>query len=86
MQENLLSQNDTNKNTVFNYLYSTLSNGFQNLNKVQVETFCISLFNKIYNRMEFIGVLRDFLISLNTFGDNNDELYLDEKNVSLFLN
>ena len=59
------------------------TNAFTHLHKIQVETFAISLFNKVYNYHEFKSVLRDFLVNLKSFSGNNDELYEEEKLIQI---
>ena len=66
-----------------NKLCALLSEGFQQLNKNQIEAFCLSLFNKSYNLHDFKTCIRDFLISLRSFSGNNEELYEEEKKAQL---
>ena len=57
---------------------------FQNLNKVQIETFVWKLFNTCQGWQEFKSNLRDLLISMKSFASSNDEFYEEEKKVSTF--
>lgn len=56
------------------------------MNKTQIETFCIALFNKVYNRHEFVSLIRDFLTTMKSFAEDNESLYQEEKNVSILDN
>ena len=56
---------------------------FANLNKVQVETFVIKLFNTVYDWDEFKGTLRDLLISMKSFASTDDAFYEEERQVSI---
>ena len=60
-----------------------LSKLFPNLNKVFLESTIIAMFNKCENREEFKQVLRDLLVTMKEFAENNDELYAEELEVSL---
>jgi exportin-1 len=80
LTENLFGQN-SNKEFVLTYLINFLSNSFTNLNKLQIETFCIALFNKCYTYHDFKILIRDFLTTLKSFSGNNEELFEEEKKV-----
>ena len=69
----------TNKQYVQEYTATLLRQAFQNLKDAQIQHFVNGLFtlNDDFNR--FKTHLRDFLISLKEFGDDNAELYADEK-------
>ena len=58
-----------------------LCNAFSHLNKIQIETFVIALFNKCYNKENFKVVIRDFLVNLKSFADSKDSLYEEERKV-----
>lgn len=55
---------------------------FQNLNKVQIETFVWKLFNTSLSWQEFKSNLRDLLISMKSFASSNDDFYEEEKKVT----
>jgi exportin-1 len=59
---------------------------FPNLNKVQIEAFVWKLFNTAGEWAEFKATLRDLLVSMKSFSSNNDELYEEERKVSLHIN
>jgi exportin-1 len=81
LSENLFSQT-SNKEHVLNYLINFLSSSFGNLNKLQIDTFSLALFNKCYNAHDFKTLIRDFLTTLKSFSGNNEELFEEEKKVS----
>ena len=82
VSENLFGD-DNNKNSVYKYIVQVNSIAFTHINKLQIEAFALSLFNKIYNLNEFRGVVRDFLTNLKSFSGNNDELFQAEKQQQL---
>lgn len=81
VSESIFDPNYLNKNFVINFLVNLLSNAFDHLNKIQIETFCLSLFNKCYNYQQFKNALRDFLVTLKSFSGNNEELFENERKV-----
>lgn len=60
-----------------------LCNAFTHLNKVQIDTFVMAMFNKCYNKDAFKATLRDFLVNLKSFADKRDALYEEEKKVRI---
>jgi len=60
-----------------------LKNAYSHLNHIQIETFCIALFNKCYNFHEFKYLIRDFLVTLKSFSGNNEEFFEEERKVTL---
>jgi hypothetical protein len=52
---------------------------FQNLNKVQVETFVINLFNNCEDWKPFKELLRDLLVSMKNISCSDDAFYMEEK-------
>jgi exportin-1 len=84
ISEHLFDTQASNKNFIIAYLVDLLSKSFTNLNKIQIETFTLALFNKCYNPNEFKAVIRDFLIQLKSFSGSNEELFEEEKKVLLF--
>ena len=83
--ENLFDANMSNKNTVMNFILNLLKNAYSQLNHIQIETFCIALFNKCYNFHEFKYLIRDFLVMLKSFSGTNEELFEEEKKVKFKL-
>jgi exportin-1 len=81
ISEGLFDPNVPNKQFAINYLINIITNAFGHLNKIQIETFSIGLFNKCYNYHEFKILIRNFLTSLKSFAGENDELYEEEKKV-----
>ena len=72
----------SNQDFVCEYLATTLVSQFQNLNRVQVETFVIKLFNSLQDWKEFKDTLRDLLISMKSHAAQDDAFYKEEKDVS----
>ena len=66
---------------MLNFINNMLNSAFKNLNKIQIETFAIGLFNKCYNKDAFKSLIRDFIIILKSFSENRDELYEEERKV-----
>jgi hypothetical protein len=56
---------------------------FPNLNSVQVESFVIRLFNTVSEWNGFKVTLRDLLVSMKKFASADNELYREEKEVSI---
>lgn len=83
ISENLFDSNNSNKNYVMNFILNLLKNAYSNLNSIQIETFCIALFNKCYNFHEFKYLIRDFLVMLKSFSGNNEEFFEEEKKVKI---
>jgi exportin-1 len=84
ISENLFDQNISNKQFTMNYLLNLLKSAYQHLNHIQIETFCIALFNKCYEIQGFKILIRDFLVLLKSFSSNNEEIFSEEKNVKFF--
>lgn len=59
------------------------TNAFTHINKIQIETFALALFNKVYSLNDFKDVVRDFLINLKSFSGDDEELFLQEKKAQL---
>jgi len=68
---------------VCDYLANTVTSQFANMNKVQIESFVIKLFNNLQDWKTFKDTLRDLLISMKSFASQNDEFYEEEKQVSI---
>ncbi len=84
ISEGLFDPNTANKQYAINAMINLITAAFGHLNKVQIQTFCIGLFNKCYNYHEFKIIIRNFLTSLKSFAGENDELYEEEKLVILY--
>ena len=82
ISENLFDPNISNKNAAMNFILNLLKEAYSNLNSIQIETFCIALFNKCYNQHEFKYLIRDFLVLLKSFSGTNEELYEEERKVN----
>lgn len=83
--DNLFDPNVNNKTFVVNYLINLLSQAFSHLNKLQIEAFCLALFNRCYNYQQFKITIRDFLTTLKSFSGSSEELFEEEKKVTLYL-
>ena len=68
-----------NKQFVQNYTATLLQQAFQNLKEVQITHFVNGLFTLNEDSNRFKTHLRDFLISLKEFADDNAELYAEER-------
>lgn len=79
ISENLFNSEDTNKNAVFKYIVQINSLAFTHINKLQIESFSLTLFNNYYNLEQFKAAIRDFLVNLKSFSGNNEELFEAEK-------
>lgn len=64
------------------YLAQFLQSKFANMNRVQIETFVLKLFNALGDWTNFKDTLRDLLISMRSFASQNDEFYEEERQVS----
>ena len=52
------------------------------MNQVQLETCVLNMFNKSGDYENFVQEVRDLLIQLKEFAQNQDELYQPQKEVS----
>ncbi|KAF2720791.1 hypothetical protein K431DRAFT_225744 [Polychaeton citri CBS 116435] len=69
----------SNKDFLQNFVASLLANAFPNLSASQITTFISQLFETVNDSPTFKIVLRDFLISLKEFADDNAELYSEDR-------
>jgi len=70
----------SNKDFLQNFVASLLSNAFPNLQAVQITTFIKDLFQSTEDLSRFKIILRDSLISLKEFADNdNAELFSEDR-------
>lgn len=83
ISEFIFSNEDNNKNAVFKYIVQINSMAFTHINKLQIESFALALFNKYANISEFRSVIRDFLVNLKSFSGNDEELFQEEKRIQL---
>ena len=85
MYEGKLSENyDNNKEYVIEYLVDVLIKLFANTNKVQIEGWVLTMFNKSHDKKEFVNALRDFLIWLKEFaGTDQEDLYKQERDIAV---
>ena len=83
LEEGLFQSGTQNKVFVLNKISFEIEEGFKQLNKNQIEAFCLGLFNKSYEYHSFKVLIRDFLISLKSFSGSNDALYAEEINKEL---
>lgn len=61
------------------FMMTNLLEMYPNLNRVQVETFVLKLFNTCGEWAQFKPTLRDLLISMKQFASLNDALYSEER-------
>ncbi|RVX76150.1 Exportin-1 [Exophiala mesophila] len=69
----------SNKQYVSDFTARLLQNAFSNLKEVQIQHFVNGLFALNEDATKFKTHLRDFLISLKEFADDNAELYAEER-------
>ena len=55
---------------------------FPNLNRTQVEAYVMGLFNHVDDRKAFKGTVRDLMISMRSFANQQNDFYEAEKKVS----
>lgn len=84
MKEYLFQDGIANSSIVVKFINDMLCNAFNHLNKIQIQTFVIALFNKCYNKEMFKTTLRDFLVNLKSFAESKDELYEEERKVKKY--
>ncbi len=84
MKEYLFQDGIANSSIIVKVINDMLCNAFNHLNKIQIQTFVIALFNKCYNKEMFKTTLRDFLVNLKSFAESKDELYEEERKVKKY--
>lgn len=83
VSEGILAMNEHNKNYIYNHLVNFFSSKFTHLIKTQIEAFCMEMFNKCLDKTLLTECIRDVLITLKSFSENNEELYEEEKNAQI---
>jgi exportin-1 len=66
---------NSNREAVIELLISSIMEMFPNLNRAQVETFAIQLFNNAEDWKQFKGTLRDLMISMRSFASQENDFY-----------
>jgi exportin-1 len=74
-----ISSPQENKNYVMNQLTQILVSNFTNMNRVQIETFIIGMFNRCSNQQEFKITFRDFLVTSKEIAVDNVAFYAEER-------
>ena len=69
----------SNKQFLETFIASLLSNAFPNLQPAQINTFIRQLFESTEDMNKFKLILRDFLISLKEFADDNNDLFTEDR-------
>ncbi|KAJ5432445.1 Exportin-1 [Penicillium daleae] len=69
----------SNKQFLQEYVANLLQNAFKNLQEAQIKQFVLGLFAYTNDLNKFKTHLRDFLISLKEFSDDNADLYAEER-------
>ena len=72
-----------NKVFVIDRLTQILVTNFTNMNRVQIEAFVLSMFNRCSNHSEFKICFRDFLVTSKEIAADNSAFYADEKEKEL---
>ena len=74
-----LDENMGNREFVVVHITGVLAQNFTNMNRTQIETIVLSLFNRCGDIKEFKQVLRDFLISSKEIAADTEALYTEER-------
>ncbi|OLY83429.1 Exportin-1 [Smittium mucronatum] len=69
----------TNAEFVFKYIVDLLGNAFPNLNSMQLNAFVTDLAENNRNTEQFRLIVKDFLVKLNVFSEDNPELFFAER-------
>ncbi|CAO3673608.1 unnamed protein product [Umbelopsis vinacea] len=72
-----------NKEFLYDYVSELMQNAFPHLKSAQIKVFVSSLFEYNVNQHKFKTEVRDFLIQLNEFAGDTDDLYIEEKEAQL---
>ncbi|KAJ3441720.1 exportin-1 [Anaeramoeba flamelloides] len=73
-----------NSNLILNSITELFLESFNNLTENQIHDFARQLFDNCENPDKFKTILRDFLVIMKEFsGDDNSDLYSEEKNLEL---
>ena len=75
-------QCQTNQEYVVSMLIDKILGTFPNLNKAQVETYVLALFNNVDEWKQFKHTIRDLMISMRSFASTDNEFYESERKVS----
>mmetsp|Transcript_16544 Transcript_16544/g.16480 ORF Transcript_16544/g.16480 Transcript_16544/m.16480 type:complete len:894 (-) Transcript_16544:18-2699(-) len=70
---------DANKAFVISHLTQILATNFTNMNRVQIETLILSMFNRCNDQVSFKNVLRDFLVTTKEIAVDNESFYAEER-------
>lgn len=70
---------DSNKAYVISHLTQILATNFTNMNRVQIETLILSMFNRCNDPVSFKNVLRDFLVTTKEIAADNESFYGEER-------
>ncbi|KAH8549901.1 nuclear export factor CRM1 [Umbelopsis sp. PMI_123] len=73
----------SNKEFLYEYVSELMQNAFPHLKSSQIKVFVTSLFEYNVNLVKFKTEVRDFLIQLNEFAGDTDDLYIEEKEAEL---
>lgn len=73
----------TNRAFLTGFIGNLLQSAFPNLQPHQISQFIEGLFTYSSDLFQFKLNLRDFLISLKEFSDNNSELYAEDRETAL---
>lgn len=70
---------NNNQEFLHAYLNNMIGSAFSNLTSKQVQEFTAGLFKYCEDLPAFKSHLRDFLVNMKEFGDDNSELYVEEQ-------
>ncbi|KAM3583599.1 Karyopherin transporter [Umbelopsis sp. WA50703] len=80
---NVAKPDMSNKEFLYDYVSELMKNAFPHLKSSQIKVFVQSLFEYNVNLNKFKTEVRDFLIQLNEFAGDTDDLYIEEKEAEL---
>lgn len=83
VENGLLNEAGCSKQRVMEFLYDLIGKSFPTLHRSQAEIFVLNCFNKCRNPVDFQQHIRDFLIQLREWGNQEDALYEDERKSAL---
>jgi len=72
----------SNKDFVMSFIADKMIASFPNLNKSQVETFVIQLFSNCDDWKQFKSTMRDMMISMRSFSDQENSFYEHQKKLA----
>lgn len=72
----------SNKEYAIALITNCILNLFPNLNKVQVETLALQMFNNVETWKDFKATIRDLMVAMRSFSSQENAFYEHEMKVS----